>query len=333
LDLNKIKTLLEKYHRGDCSAAESKLIEDWLATIKNDDHQQFDDDIIKKQLNTAKSKIDQLIGINPVIRPNRNVSWLSIAASFLIIACATAAGWSFYKSKQAQPQLATQPGFIERINNGWVYLQTQKGITHDVKLPDGSLITLDASSKLRFPIRFTNHKRPVYLDEGEALFNVAKDKTSPFTVYTSKFATTALGTAFNIRSYAREHKVSISLIHGKIRVDDLQTKKVNTSKILLPHQQIVLNKQSGTITEADFTDESPITSWRNGVLAFHNASMDEVINSIENRFNVTIQNNSTHAGWSYTGTFKDESLTDVLNTVCLTEGLTCTINKNQISLN
>jgi transmembrane sensor len=62
--------------------------------------------------------------------------------------------------------------------------------------------------------------------------------------------------------------------------------------------------------------------------------MDEVVNSIENRFNVIIKNNSGRTNWSYTGVFKDEPLADVLKTVSLTEGITCTIiDKNNITFN
>ena len=200
-------------------------------------------------------------------------------------------------------------------------------------MPDGSLVMLNASSRLHFPLKFTNHKRPVYLDEGEAFFEVAKDKTSPFTVYTTKFATTALGTAFNIRSYAKEHKISISLIHGKIKVDDLRPSATYTAtKILLPHQQIVFNKTSGILLKTDFKDALPITDWKDGVLSFQDATADEVINAIQNRFNVVIDNKSNRLNWSYTGVFVNEPLNDVLKTVCLTEGITCAINKNNITL-
>jgi triosephosphate isomerase len=58
-----------------------------------------------------------------------------------------------------------------------------------------------------------------------------------------------------------------------------------------------------------------------------------VVNSIENRFNVVIQNHSTHTNWSYTGTFKQESLNDILKIVCMTEGLTYTTENNKITLN
>ncbi|MDB5136955.1 MAG: hypothetical protein JWP37_3558 [Mucilaginibacter sp.] len=334
MDILQIKNLLAKYQQGNCTPAESKIIEDWLDAIKHDGREHLKDDFIEDQLWLTKSRIDELMRPQPAVSRQMNRNWLAIAASVLIVIGSSLATWSLYFKKQPNAQPAQQAGIERHISNGWVYVQTNKGITDRIKLPDGSLITLDASSRLRYPIKFVNHKRPVFLDEGEALFDVAKDRSSPFTVYTTKFATTALGTAFNIRSYSKEHKVSISLIHGKIRIDDLQPAvKSAAPKILLPHQQIVLNKLSGQLTKTNFSNESPITSWKDGILSFQDATVDQVINSIENRFNVVIQNHSKHINWSYTGTFKDESLSDVLKTVCLTEGITCSINKNSITLN
>jgi transmembrane sensor len=333
LDIDQTKTLLKKYSLGICSAEEKEIIEQWLAETENSKAVAYDDVFIAEQLVINKSKIDARLKL-AAIKPTFKYSWLAVAASALLVISASAITYTSYLKKHPAQQLAYQPHVEKHTINGWVYVKTSKGITDKVKLPDGSIITLDASTIIRYPQKFTNHKRPVYLDEGEALFEVSKDKTSPFTVYTNKFATTALGTAFNIRSYAKEHKVSISLIHGKIRIEDLHpVHKVNTPNILLPHEQIVLNKLSGNLVKSSFKDETPVIAWQSGVLNFSNASMDQVINTIENRFNVTITNNSKRINWSYTGDFKDEQLADIVKIVCLTEGISYTINKNNITLN
>jgi transmembrane sensor len=332
LETHLLKNLLEKHKKGKCSPAEIKLIEDWLETIKNDDAV-YTNAFIARQLGITKSRIDRIISQQPCSQPQKSFTWLKMAASLLLFVLTGVAVFKSYQKKQAAEAFSNKPTVERHILNGWVCIQTQKGVTAHIKMPDGSLVTLDASSTLRYPVKFINHKRRVYLDEGEALFEVAKDKASPFTVYTTKFATTALGTAFNIRSYANEHKISISLIHGKIKVDDLRPSVSNSAtKILLPHQQIVFNKTSGILLKTYFKDALPITAWKDGVLSFQDATTDEVINAIQNKFNVEIANNSTRTNWSYTGVFTDEPLNDVLKTVCLTEGIAYTINKNDITL-
>lgn len=328
MDINKVNALLEKYQKGTCSVTEVNLIEDWLATVANK-HEHITDDFIEGQLNITKSTIVSIISTPAIVHKQRYV-WFSVAASVLIFVSA-----SIFSIKNNQANKATVPqGISKHIIHGMVYIEIPKGLTYPIKLPDGSLITLNALSRLHYPVKFSNHNRLVYLDEGEALFDVAKDKTRPFTVFTTKFATTALGTSFNIRTYSNEHKVLISLIHGKIRVEDLQSgRRVGTSRLLLTHQQIVLNRLSGIVKKTNFRDETPITSWKDGILSFQDASMDQVINAIQNKYNITIKNNSSHTNWSYTGSFNNESLNDVLKTVCLTEGINCVVNKNSIVLN
>jgi transmembrane sensor len=332
LEIDYIKRLLAKYRRGACTAEEKLLVEEWLATVKNEEITKFADEFIDEQLNAVKGRIDLSIRQTRSISRYRN-NWLAIAASLLLFASAIVL--ITHLKKPVSNTIIADTGISRRVINGWVYLQTRKGRTAHVTLSDGSFVTLDASSVLRYPLKFVNRKRPLYLDEGEALFEVAKDKTSPFTVYTPKFATTALGTAFNIRSYAKENKVSISLLHGKIKVEDLHPiQKALALRVLLPHQQVVLNKQSGDLVKTSFDDETLITSWKDGILSFKDATADEVLNSIENRYNVVIANNSSRTNWSYTGTFKNQSLIDVLRTVCLTEGISCTISNNyKVTLN
>lgn len=336
MDTRKIKNLLRRYRQGLTSQHENDAVEQWLDHLKNDDPTYFDEDTINKYLANAKAVIDSQIK-QPVNIFKNNLGKLGVAASLVLISGTAIAIWFWsQKNIDSNPALQvckTQPNVIIRKSNGWVYLQTKKAIKYTATLSDGSVIVLNASSRLRYPEKFINHKRPVYLEEGEALFTVAKDKTSPFTVYTTKFATTALGTAFNIRNYQNEHKISISLIHGKIRVDNMvKAKSQAASRIVLPHQQIIANDDLTYVKSSSFDDETTVIGWKDGILSFKDASMTEVLNSIENRFNLKIRNNSHQVKWSYTGVFKKESLADVLETICLTERIHYKTNNNEIIL-
>jgi transmembrane sensor len=329
LNNRKIKSLLRKYRQGTTSKQENDALAQWLDRVKNEDPTHFNEVDIQQQLSKVKNKLNSHIN-QPVIVFRQKAFRLATAAVLLIISGLTITLWFSLQTPSNKKQYVKQP-VERRISNGWVYLQTKKGIRQTVKLSDGSVIVINASSRLRYPQKFTGHKRTVYLDEGEALFTVAKDKTSPFTVYTAKFSTTALGTAFNIRSYQKEHRVSISLIHGKVAVHDLlATRKETADRILLPHHQIVADFSS--IKSSSFDDETPITGWKDGVLSFKDASMAEVLNAIENRFGVSIINNSHDMQWSYTGLFKNEPVEQVLKTICLTEGINYSITDNEITL-
>lgn len=329
MDNRELKKLLYKYQQGITSQQKNDALEQWLDGVKDPDHASFDDELIKMQLAKTKAKIDVRINRSDSIY-RHTIIRIAAAATLLLFSALAVVFW-VSRLNTSDKKLAVQQLVERKVNKGWVYWKTAKGAKQTIKLSDGSIIVLNASSRLRYPQKFTNHKRPVYLDEGEALFTVAKDKKSPFTVYTAKFATTALGTAFNIRSYQKENKVSISLIHGKIAVHDmLATKKTEATKILLPHQQLVADLHS--ITSTSFGDETAVTGWVNGALSFKDASMAEVFNGIENRFGVSIINKSKHANWSYTGIFKTENLKEVLETICLTENINYSLANNEITI-
>ena len=110
----------------------------------------------------------------------------------------------------------------------------------------------------------------------------------------------------------------------------LASRKEQATRILLPHQQLVADLHS--IKSTSFNDETAVTGWVNGLLSFKDASMAEVFNGIENRFGVSIINHSKHTDWSYTGIFKTEPLTEVLETICLTENIKYSITNNEITI-
>ena len=87
--------------------------------------------------------------------------------------------------------------------------------TMTVHLSDGSMIFLNTRSSLLVPKTFKKQKRVVYL-VGEAFFDVAHDKASPFIVNAKNTATKVLGTSFNIRTRPLEHQVDVTLIKGKV---------------------------------------------------------------------------------------------------------------------
>lgn len=332
MDNRKLRRLLDAYQKGQCTEQERALIEAWLNKPLGDS-QEHDD--IDWQLRSAKLKIDKSINGDDdnvlQFSAHRSRHWWGIAAGLAVFIVCAIVTWRYI----SKPQQQVAAGHVKQwVDKGWLNVSVPKGKRYTLTLSDGSTVSLNAFSRLRCPVKFVNHKRPVYLEEGEGLFNVAKDKASPFTVYARNFATTALGTAFNIRAYSSEHKISISLIHGKIRVEDLLAKKQDLkTHILLPHQQLVINKSSGRLIKDSFSDENEITGWKNGLLIFHDASADEVISAVENRFGVRIVNECERKEWSYTGTFKNESLDEVLSTICLTEGIKFSNTKNNIVLN
>ena len=101
-----------------------------------------------------------------------------------------------------------------------VYLEisTSYGERRRIQLPDGTLLTLNSCSRIRYPERFIDDERRVVL-EGEGYFQVFKNERQPFIVNTSRLNVRVLGTHFDVKSYSSDEIVSVDVESGKVQVD------------------------------------------------------------------------------------------------------------------
>jgi transmembrane sensor len=107
-------------------------------------------------------------------------------------------------------------------------------------LPDGSKVWLNSESRIEYNRNFNDTIREVTL-EGEAFFDVVKDKTRPFIVHTSDIDIRVLGTAFNVKSYPKEPSIETTLIRGLIEVTN-KNEPTSPKVILYPQNKLVFNK-------------------------------------------------------------------------------------------
>ena len=87
-------------------------------------------------------------------------------------------------------------------------------------LSDGTTVTLNAGSRLKYDNRFGINDRVVQL-EGEGYFKVAKDSKRPFTVKTSHLNVRALGTAFNVKAYSDDKTIETTLVEGSVKIEEI----------------------------------------------------------------------------------------------------------------
>lgn len=336
MDTEHIKNILERYTKGQCTAEESMIIEQWFEGVNRHSSPPVPDEDLPLQLEAVKQSIQEKIQV-PRSRRLRPWYYIAAAASVLIVTGA----WLFTYLKASRvsapadaPMAKTSPAKSSRsVRNGLVELTTAKGATERIVLSDGSTIVVNASSRIRYPQQFPATGRDVYLEEGEAFFTVAPNQQSAFTVHTGDLHTTALGTAFNIRDYAHENRITVALLNGKVKID--RTRNGNPegdAVLLLPNEQANYDIQSLQLVKSTLTKPEEITGWKQGHLVFKDASYIEVIKEIENRYGVTIINQSDKKEWKYTGFFKEESLQDVIETICLAKSLSYTISKDTIVL-
>ncbi|MFD1602109.1 FecR family protein [Flavobacterium artemisiae] len=185
------------------------------------------------------------------------------------------------------------------------------GKKFEVELSDGTIVHLNAGTQMTYPVQFAkNQGRSVHL-EGEAYFEVTKDKAHPFTVNTNELGVEVLGTKFNVDTYNESISTDIVLVEGKVLL--YKGPKENKNKVyLMPGTKGSLVKQRNAFaTEEVNTDY--YTAWMKGSLVFKNASFEEIIRKLEREYNVTfINKNKTLGKEIFNARFDNEPIEVVL---------------------
>lgn len=161
-----------------------------------------------------------------------------------------------------------------------------KGL-YKIVLPDGTKVSLNSGSTLRFPDHFASGERIVEL-KGEAFFDVTKSDGHPFIVKTDNISIKVLGTKFNVKSYENESSTYTTLLEGKIEL-----LSNNEEKSILPGEQVVFEKATKEL-EIKQIDTEPITAWTDNMFHFNNTPLDEIMKSLSRWYGVEIryENNS-----------------------------------------
>lgn len=159
-------------------------------------------------------------------------------------------------------------------------LSTARGETYQVRLPDGSVVYLNAASSLTYtPSLIENGKRVVKLT-GEGYFEVAKDKQHPFIVKTDRQEVEVLGTHFNISSYADDEVEKTTLLEGSVKLS-----AAGSSRILKPGQQARLSGGQIQINEID-TDLA--VAWKNNEFVVQSERIETIMKMIGRWYNVEV---------------------------------------------
>jgi transmembrane sensor len=209
------------------------------------------------------------------------------------------------------------------------------GSPKKIKLPDGSIVWLNARSTLTPSKNFGLKRREVTL-VGEAFFDVVKDRKRPFVVKTASMHLEVLGTSFNVRAFANEKKSEAALVHGSIEV----TLVNNPDKqyILKPSEKITVRNndlekvspsnvgtvEKGrtvpipliTLSNIHYKDQDPLpveVQWIEKKLAFESETLEDIAARMERFYNVSInfQDESVKSS-VLTGSFKEENLNEAL---------------------
>ncbi|OMQ12167.1 FecR family protein [[Flexibacter] sp. ATCC 35103] len=200
-----------------------------------------------------------------------------------------------------------------------------------LQLSDGTLVQLNSGTTLKYPVKFiAGENRQVFLD-GEAFFDVAKDKKHPFIVNADALNIRVLGTHFNVSNYPEDIATDVVLVEGSVGMYPVNEEfDAAKNTILKPGYKGSFNKENALIsTKPVITDI--YTSWINGGLTFRNMAFKNIITKLERRYNVTIVNkNEKLANEKFNASFNDESIEKVMSYFNDIHGINYTIKNNQI---
>jgi len=196
-----------------------------------------------------------------------------------------------------------------------------------MRLQDGSLVHLNAVSKISYPQEFNDGKREVEI-LGEAYFDVERDETRPFTIRVKDYSVQVLGTSFNIKAYDDEQDFSVTVESGTVKVisnsDDFE------DKILEKNQKLVFSQETNSVEIQDVNTEDEL-SWRKGELRFDSTPMAKVEKMLERwyGYDIIIENDEIYE-LKYTGSHINEGIKSILESLVYATRTEYSIEENSI---
>jgi len=249
------------------------------------------------------------------VMPKNKVPYWRYAAVLLVLALTSWAIWQW--SGENYQETAVE----------LVELTTPVGEKKTVLLSDGSEVILNSNSSIQFTQQFTDSTRIIKL-KGEAYFKVAKDPDRPFSVVAKDIWTTALGTEFNVDA---TEDVRVALNEGKVQVHQPNHSSNDTKWILKPGEKITYFRSGNYYVTEQFSQIKE-TGWTEGILYFDNQPFAEVMAELAQWYGVEFNFEGAPIAKSYSATFKNESLENVLIGMSYTLGFEYEITDNQVSI-
>lgn len=315
MEQKRLEELVDQLNRGTISESDrSDLFEYYNAyqfTNKWDEQLMGNYDEVGKRI---YEQIGKYKSMEHVIRPVVPMRWLRLAAACMLI---VAMGWGAYT-------------FLNSLGGEAMYSASQNAKV--VILPDGTKVTMNVNSVLRYPKAFDDDRRNIEF-EGEGYFEVMADKHRPFVITTDVLKIKVLGTEFNLRAYREDPTVETSLIAGKVVVLSKDETKVLSE--LQPKHKFIVEKETRTselsiekfgldvetvpIKYLEGTNNSPVdVAWKEGLFAFHSSSLGEISRTMQRKYGVKIRfEDPLVAQYKYTARFDEESVTEILDALSL----------------
>jgi len=156
-----------------------------------------------------------------------------------------------------------------------------KGGKYSIQLPDGTMVWLNSSSSLSYPVAFTGANRSVTLT-GEAYFEVTKNKHLPFIVHANGADIKVLGTHFNVTAYEDEKDIRATLLEGSVSLSNSKS-----SALLIPGQQGIAGPDQQITTKT--VNVNQVIAWKTGYFIFRDDDIQSIMRKISRWYDVEVE--------------------------------------------
>ena len=219
---------------------------------------------IKKNSQSNSTRFRKLIS-NPLMR---------VAAALLVAALLSVAGYEIVANRSASVKI--------------LEISSAEQVVKSFKLPDGTLVSLNSDTQLKYPKRFGKDTREVTI-EGEAFFEVKPNKNKPFIIHAGNAQIKVLGTSFNVSAYPRARLVEVIVETGKVQVSNKLNVTEQTDELILdPGDKGTLVYSSNVLLKTTNQDLN-FMAWKTHNLIFRATSLSEVIGNLEKVYKVNIR--------------------------------------------
>ena len=280
------KDILYKFFEGNASFEEEAAVKQWM------------EESAENRLAFLKERklFDAmlLLGNEEIIKNGKkrfSINLSSLRTELIKIAAVVAitlgGSYFYYQSSLEKELMAMQTITVpagQRIN---------------ITLVDGTNVWLNARTSLSYPVKFGKNNRQVVLD-GEAYFDVTKDKSKPFIVQTDNYNVEVLGTQFDVNAYSETGEFETTLMSGSVKVASASD---STQKITLkPNNKAYLH--DGKLRVKPVDDYTPYR-WREGLICFKNETFASIMKDFEKYYGINIYiTNKQVQKYLYTGKFR-----------------------------
>nr|WP_121272743.1 FecR family protein [Pedobacter schmidteae] len=227
--------------------------------------------------NNYKANTDAIAYAND-IAPGGNKAFITLADGSIINLSDAKAGLSL-QDKQLHyndgTKVETRSQNLALLEKG-VTIHTPRGGTYQIDLQDGTRVWLNAASSLTYHQSLNKHGQRIVTLNGEAYFEVAKDKAHPFIVQSKKQRVEVLGTHFNISNYDDDSTARTTLLEGSVKINEAQLK---------PGQQSVLTDNQLKVIPADI---ELAMAWKNDDFVFKGEDFKTTMRKIARWYDVDI---------------------------------------------